>query len=188
MPTVSKQGWRLVLLNYRKWGGAGLPAAGDVGVKVLVSPSVNSECKIGIEMFSDNTSSQAYLAFPKMMQKYHRKINTMFLTCCLDISSQHCYITMLYYTMPLPTFWQDIFLGKGSGILQINSISEQTQKKEKQEHLVEKRLAESPNLKIATLLVIRSGRTGSRTQSCAVLLVLFIQLIVLQSNQPNHLL
>lgn len=36
---------------------------------------------------------------------------------------------MLYYTMPLPTFWQGIILGKGSGILQINLISEQMQKK-----------------------------------------------------------
>lgn len=39
MPTLSKQGWRLVLLNYCKWGGAGSPAAGDV--EVLVSPIVN---------------------------------------------------------------------------------------------------------------------------------------------------
>lgn len=73
-------------------------------------------------------------------------------------------------------------------MLQINLVSEQMQKKKRKEHLVEKRLAESLNLKIAALLVIRSGKMDSHTQSCAVLLVLFIQLIVLQSNQPNYLL
>lgn len=65
--------------------------------------------------------------------------------------------------MPLPTFWQGIILGKGSGILQINWISEQMQEIKKKKHLAEERLAERLKLRIATQLVIRSGKRDSRT-------------------------
>lgn len=90
---------------------------------------------------------------------------------------------MLYYTVLLPTFWQGIILGTGSGILQINLISEQMQKNKKKAGTSSgEKLAETLNFKIATLLVIRSGRASSCTQSCAMLLI-FIQLTVLQTKK-----
>jgi len=72
----------------------------------IFSPHINStRAKEVLKLISDNiTLSQAYLAFLKMIQKYPRKINTVSLTFCLDISSQHCYKSALYCTMPLPTF------------------------------------------------------------------------------------
>lgn len=46
--------------------------------------------------------------------------------------------------MPLPTFWQGIILGKGSGILQINWISEQMQEIEKKETLSRGKVGRAP--------------------------------------------
>lgn len=138
-------------------------------------------------MFSDNTtSSQAYLAFSEMMQKYHRKINIMFLTYCLDISLPHCYTPMLQYTMPLPTSWQGIILGKGSGILLITLISEQMQKKKKGPLSGEKvgREPEPQNCNSFGDQVRENGLT--HTQACVMLLILFIQLTVLKSKQLNY--
>lgn len=40
MSTLPKQGRRLVVLNYGRRGGAGLPTLGDVGVKVLAGFSL----------------------------------------------------------------------------------------------------------------------------------------------------
>lgn len=71
----------------------------------LFSPHISSaSAKEVLKFISDNiTLSQAHLAFLKMIQKYHRKINTMSLTFCLDISLQHYYKSALHCTIPYQT-------------------------------------------------------------------------------------